>query len=60
MLVRSLHDVEHLNPLLTRNLDGKWEVSVMYPKAESLLLGQAYSLRLKAKYVRGHLTFTAL
>ena len=52
--------VEHLNPPLTRNLDEQWEVSVIFPKAESLLLGELYSLRLKAKYVRGHLTFTAL
>ena len=60
ILVRSLPAVKHLNPLLTKTLDSQWEVSVVYSKAESLLLGQAYSLRLKAKYVRGHLTFTAL
>ena len=59
-LVQRLTIVEHLIPPLTRSLDGRWEVSVIFPKAESLLLGESYSLRLKAKYVRGHLTFTAL
>ena len=59
-LVQRLPIVEHLNPPLTSNTKGQWEVSVIYPKAESLLLGQAYSLRLKAKQVRGHLNLTAL
>lgn len=59
-LVQRLPIVEHFNPPLARNLDGRWEVSVIFPKAESLLLGEWYSLRLKAKYVRGYLTFTAL
>lgn len=59
-LVQRLTIVEHLIPPLTRSLDGRWEVSVIFPKAESLLLGESYSLRLKAKYVRRHLTFTAL
>lgn len=59
-LVRRLPIIEHLIPPLTRNLDGQWEVPVLFPKAECLLLGQSYSLRLKAKYGRGRLTFTAL
>jgi len=60
-LVQRLHVVEHLSPPLIKNLDGRWQVSVMYPKAESLLVGKAYSLRLKAKYVvRDQLTLTAL
>ena len=60
-LVRRLPIVEHLNLPLTRNLDGRWEVSsVIYPKAESLLLGQTYSLWVKATYVRDRLTLTAL
>ena len=33
---------------------------VKYPNAETLVEGQMYSLQLKAKYQRGHLTFTAL
>ena len=60
ILVCSLHDVEHLNPPLTRNQKGQWEVSVIFPKANCLLVGQTYFLRLKAKYVRHQLTFTAL
>lgn len=60
ILVCSLHDVEHLNPPLTRNQKGLWEVSVIFPKANCLLVGQTYFLRLKAKYVRDQLTFTAL
>lgn len=59
-LVQRLHVVEHLSPPLIKNLDGRCQVSVMYPKAESLLVGKAYSLRLKAKYVRDQLTLTAL
>lgn len=59
-LVQQLPIVKHLNPPVIKNLKGKWQVSVMYPKAEFSLVGQAYSLWLKAKYVRGHLTFTAL
>ena len=60
VLVRRLKDVEHLNPQITRNLEGQWEVIVQYPNAETLVEGQKYSLQLKAKYQRGHLTFTAL
>lgn len=60
ILVRRSPAVEHLNPPLTKTLDGQWEVSVMYHKANCLVEGQSYSLRLKAKYKRGHLTFTAL
>ena len=48
------------NPQVTRNLDGQWEVSVKYPEAETLIVGQVCSLRLKAKYQRRQLTFTAL
>ena len=60
ILVCHLKDVEHLNPQVTRNLDGQWEVSVKYPEAETLIVGQVCSLRLKAKYQRRQLTFTAL
>lgn len=48
------------NRQVTRNLDGQWEVSVKYPEAETLIVGQVCSLRLKAKYQRRQLTFTAL
>lgn len=60
ILVRSLHEVEHLDPPLTKTLDGQWQVSVMYSKAESLLIEQMYFLRFKEKYVRGCLQFTAV
>lgn len=52
--------IKHLNPQVMKNLAGKWEVLVKYSKPETLIPGQAYGLRLKAKYVRGQLTFTAV
>ena len=35
-LVKRLHDVEHLKPLITRNLEGKWQVLVKHPKLARL------------------------
>ena len=52
--------VEHLNPQVTRNLESEWEVSMIYPQAETLIVGQTYFLKLKAKYKQAQLTFTAL
>ena len=52
--------VKHLNPQVMKNLTGKWEVLVKYSKPETLIPGQTYGLRLKAKYVRGQLTFSAV
>ena len=60
ILVDRLHVVKHLNPQVTRNLKNECEVLVKYPKPETLIEGQSYPLKLKAKYVRGQLTFTAL
>jgi len=60
VLVQRLHVPQHLNLPAEENLDGQWEVSVKYPEAETLIVGQTYSLRLKAKYQHGQLTFTAL
>ena len=51
---------QHLNPQVTKNLEEKWKVLVKHPRSETLIQGQTYDLRLKAKYVRGQLTFTAL
>ena len=59
-LVQRLHVVEHLHPQLTRNSESEWEVVVVYPEAETLMVGKTYSLKLKAKYKQGQLTFTAL
>ena len=59
-LVQRLHVVKHLNPQVTRNLKNECEVLVKYPETETLIVGQSYPLKLKAKYVRGQLTFTAL
>ena len=59
-LVRDSEVVEHLNPQVTKNLEEKWKVLVKHPRSETLIQGQTYDLRLKAKYVRGQLTFTAL
>ena len=59
-MVCRLHDVEQLNPPVTRNLKGEWQVLVKHPKPVTLVENQVYWLRLKAKYVRGQLTFTAL
>ena len=52
--------IKHLNPLVRRNLDGTWEVLVKYSKPDTLIQGQRYELKLKAKYVQGQLTFTAV
>ena len=52
--------IKHLNPQLFKTLDGQWHVLVKYPKPETLIQGQSYELCLKAKYVQGQLTFTAV
>ena len=59
-LVQRLHVVEHLHPQVTRNPESEWEVVVVYPEAETLIVGKTYYLKLKAKYKQGQLTFTAL
>ena len=59
-LVQRLHVVEHLHPQVTRKPESEWEVVVVYPEAETLIVGKTYSLKLKAKYKQGQLTFTAL
>ena len=60
VLAKGSEVVKHLNPQVTKNLENKHEVLVKYPKQETLIVGQSYPLKLKAKYVRGQLTFTAL
>ena len=52
-LVKRLHVVEHLHPQVTRNPESEWEVVVVYPEAETLIIGKTYSLKLKAKYKQG-------
>ena len=52
--------VNHLNPQVFKTLDGQWHVFVKYPHPETLVPGQSYALRLKAKYVQGQLTFTVV
>ena len=53
VLVRESEVVKHLNPQITKTLENKHEVLVKYPRSETLIEGQTYDLRLKAKYVRG-------
>ena len=60
VLVRGTDVVKHLNPQVTKHLEGNSQVLVKYPQSETLIQGQTYNLRLKAKYVRGQLTFTTL
>ena len=60
LLVKDSDVVNHLNPQVTKTLENKHEVLVKHPRSETLIQGQTYDLRLKAKYVRGQLTFTAL
>ena len=60
VLAKGSEVVKHLNPQVTKNLENKHEVLVKYPKQDTLIVGQSYPLKLKAKYVRGQLTFTAL
>ena len=52
--------VKHLNPQLMKDLKVKYGVLVKYSKPETLVQGQSYTLRLKASYMRGELTFTAV
>lgn len=59
-LVQRLHVVEHLHPEVTRNSESEWEVVVVYPETETLIVGKTYSMKLKAKYKQGQLSFTAL
>ena len=60
-LVKGAIDVvQHLNPQVFGTEDGKHHVLVKYPKSERLVRGLPYDLRLKAKYERGQLTFTAV
>ena len=59
-LVRGSEVVKHLNPQIIKNLKNEHEVLVKHSRPETLILGQTYDLRLKAKCVRGQLTFTAL
>ena len=60
VLVRGTDVVKHLNPQVTKTLENKHEVLVKHPRSETLIQGEVHDLRLKAKYVRGQLTFTAL
>ena len=60
VLVRDSKVMKHLNLQVTKNLKNEHEVLVKHPTPETLIQGQAYDLRLKAKYVRGQLAFTAL
>ena len=52
--------VPHLNPQVFKTQDGRGHVLVKYPHRETLVPGQSYDLRLKAKYVQGQLTFTVV
>ena len=60
VLVKGAKVVKHLNPQVTETEEGTWEVLVKHPMSETLIQGHLYELRLKAKYVRGKLTFTAV
>lgn len=60
VLVRGAKIVKHLNPQVIESLENKHHVLVKHPRSETLIQGQMYDLRLKAKYVRGKLTFTAV
>jgi len=60
VLVQRLFAVEHLNPQVSQTESGKWEVSVMFSTPVTLLEGDMYFLRLKAKFRQGQLTFTAM
>ena len=53
-------NVNHLNPQVFKTLDGQWYVLVKYPHQETLVPGQSYALRLKAKYVQGQIAFTVV
>ena len=52
--------IQQLNPQVFCTANGKHYVLVRYPQPETLVQGQSYELCLKANYVRGQLTFTAV
>lgn len=60
LVIGAENTVKHLNPQVRFNSRGKWEVLVKYSKAATLEQGKDYELKLKAKYVKGQLNFTAM
>ena len=56
-LVQRLHVVEHLHPQVTRNPGSEWEEVVVYPEAETLIVGKTYSLKLKANLLQSWVYF---
>jgi len=59
-IVQDLSAVQHLNPQVTKNCQGHWEVAVKHTKPAMLDVGQSYFLRLKMEIKHGQLTFTTL
>ena len=54
-IVSSLPIVKHLNPPVQENQEGEWQLTVMFPQTESLLVGQKYWLNLKAKHRQSYI-----
>lgn len=60
--VKYIPKVEHLNPPLKKNTakEGRWYISVFFPKENTTVYGKKYWIHLKAKYQGGRLRFTAV
>lgn len=58
--VKYLPTVKHLNPPVTRNMEGRWYISINFPKENTMVYGKKYKIHLKTEYKGGRLRFTAV
>lgn len=58
--VKYLPTVKHLNPPVTRNMEGRWYISIYFPKENTMVYGKKYKIHLKTEYKGGRLRFTAV
>ncbi|CAH3192996.1 unnamed protein product [Porites evermanni] len=56
--VKYLPTVKHLNPPVTRNMEGPWYISIFFPKENTMIYGKKY--RIHFLYKGGRLRFTAV
>ena len=58
--VKYLPTVKHLNPPVTRNMEGPWYISIFFLKENTMIYGRKYRIHLKTEYKAGRLRFTAV
>lgn len=58
--VKYLPTVKHLNPPVTRNMEGRWYISVFFRKENAIIYGKKYRIHLKTEYQGGRLRFSAV